>query len=143
MEADLLARLGLLLRLDRYLRVLRPATADSADVYPRECADVFYALVAVIYLEYGWWDATLRMPFHSNLLGCAELLQWLDKLFSPWIIAAGDGTLRESVAAEKTRQSRALDEVLGRKLRQELRGKSSARKQYATTVPSRKRRVVR
>lgn len=64
MEADLLARLGLLLRLDRYLRVLRPATADSADVYPRECADVFYALVAVVYLEYGWWDATLHMPFH-------------------------------------------------------------------------------
>ncbi|KAJ7697756.1 hypothetical protein B0H14DRAFT_3038405 [Mycena olivaceomarginata] len=127
MEADLLARLGLLLRLDRYLRVLRPATADSADVYPRESADVFYAVVAVVYLEYG----------------CAELLQWLDKLFSPWIIAAGDGTLRQSVAAEKTRQSRVLDEVLGRKLRQELRGKSSTRQQYATTVPSRKRRVVR
>ncbi|KAF8122520.1 hypothetical protein K438DRAFT_1951156 [Mycena galopus ATCC 62051] len=116
-ETYLMARLGLLLRLDRYLRILRPARNDA--------------------------------------VGLAESLLWLDKLFSPWILAAGHGWFRQSPAAENRRQASQRDESARADRKPQsppqsdraetppeaskpVKAQSWTRAQYSTVVPRRK-----
>ncbi|KAJ7468433.1 hypothetical protein B0H11DRAFT_2238967 [Mycena galericulata] len=84
---DLVVRLGLLLHLDRHLRLLRTVGDTSTSLSHTQCADAFYALVGMIHLQTGW----------------SELNAWLDELLSPWVLAAADGTFRASISAANAR----------------------------------------
>ncbi|KAJ7772640.1 hypothetical protein DFH07DRAFT_953103 [Mycena maculata] len=74
-QPGFLSRLGLVFNLDRHLRVLRRAGDDSSVITAQESAYAFCALMGVIYLRVGW----------------TKLFAWLNRLFSPWIVAAGKG----------------------------------------------------
>ncbi|KAJ7475889.1 hypothetical protein FB451DRAFT_1245124 [Mycena latifolia] len=87
---DLVARLGLLYNLHEHLRVLRGVKTPACVISPTQSRGALWALVGLIYDQVGW-DRTMV---------------WLDPLFSPWILAAADGTFRASSAAEAQRQDR-------------------------------------
>ncbi|KAJ6508437.1 hypothetical protein C8R45DRAFT_443218 [Mycena sanguinolenta] len=90
-HTDVLARLGLMLDLDRRTRVLRCAPPTDDETVPvLACRGAFYSFVAVIYLQLGW----------------NQLKQWLDALFLPWVEAAADGRLRANEGAQRERENR-------------------------------------
>ncbi|KAJ7119039.1 hypothetical protein C8R44DRAFT_878554 [Mycena epipterygia] len=100
---ELMSRLALVLNLHRHLRVLRRVDEDAPWVDRSQCNEAFCSLVAVIYLHVDW----------------DVLLQWLDALLTPWLLAAANGTLRVSLAAEHQRQFR-LKQQLQNQLQNQL-----------------------
>ncbi|KAF8210499.1 hypothetical protein K438DRAFT_159925 [Mycena galopus ATCC 62051] len=87
------ARLGLLFGLDKYVYRIRRAD-DSSAVGLALVAGSFRSLVAAVYVQFGW----------------KRLLSWLEPLFNPWIRAAADGRLQESIGAKSQRRARRLDQ---------------------------------
>ncbi|KAJ7738140.1 hypothetical protein B0H16DRAFT_1570947 [Mycena metata] len=101
----LAARLGLILHLHRHFRTLRIDEDDLAvpSMSTDHLAGVFHAFLGILQLRLGW-DA---------------LFEWLEQFLGPWVLAAGDGTLRASGAAEKKRRVRLRHAEEGRMLREQ------------------------
>ncbi|KAJ7357088.1 hypothetical protein DFH08DRAFT_850995 [Mycena albidolilacea] len=88
MDSALMNCFALMFQLDVHVRRWHPKGNASSALTASQCAAGFCALIAATYLRHGW-DA---------------LMQWLDPLLSPWILAAGAGDFRASRAAESRRR---------------------------------------
>ncbi|KAF7348354.1 hypothetical protein MSAN_01789400 [Mycena sanguinolenta] len=122
-DINILARLGLMLDLDRHTRVLRcaPPTTDNDTIPVLACKGAFCAFVAVIYLQLGW----------------NEHKQWLDALFLPWVEAAADGRLRASKGAQRERENRERHASARSAPRQRYCGRIPAARQTRARVKGR------
>ncbi|KAF7365184.1 hypothetical protein MVEN_00390000 [Mycena venus] len=96
-NSALLARLGLLFGLNKYICRIRRADEQELPLLQlTQLERTFCAFVGVVYTQFGW----------------AELLDWLDPLFWPWIQSAWEGRLRASKFAESRRQGRRRQQVV-------------------------------
>ncbi|KAJ6531717.1 hypothetical protein B0H19DRAFT_1241949 [Mycena capillaripes] len=133
----LIARLGLVLNLHRHVRLLRRVKENAPQASVANCEDSFYALLGVMHLQLGW----------------DSLIEWLDKLLSPWIVAAGNGTFRVSPLTQKKRDNR-LERYNKGMLKAEIASKppcevisdvldtanAGPQQRYSTTVPKQRRK---
>ncbi|KAJ7695572.1 hypothetical protein B0H16DRAFT_853008 [Mycena metata] len=93
LDPPLLGRLGLMFQLDRHIATITRPDARTAQVHLVRVAGSFRALVGAVYLQFGW----------------RALLNWLEPLFWPWLIAAQEGRLRSSSAAKHQTAPRSCD----------------------------------
>ncbi|KAJ7178180.1 hypothetical protein C8R46DRAFT_671272 [Mycena filopes] len=110
MEPAFSVHLGLMFHLNEYLRILRPVgEEDTRLASAAQAGDGFHALIAAVYLQRGW----------------DIFIDWIDRLLSPWIVAAALGGFRLSTGAQLYREdvekqrlqaavAKAREAVLGR-----------------------------
>ncbi|KAJ7603318.1 hypothetical protein FB45DRAFT_1071673 [Roridomyces roridus] len=131
---QLRARLALSLGLHNQVRTLR-RDGDESKESSVVCCHALYALASVIYLHLGW----------------DVFVSWFEELLSPWIIAAGDETLRVDPAAESHRQNRLKQQQATQKPPKLSTGsvsqggkaaKATPRDRYVTLIPKQTRARV-
>ncbi|KAJ7630447.1 hypothetical protein FB45DRAFT_1003556 [Roridomyces roridus] len=124
MNPQLRARLALVLGLHNQIRVLC-RTEDESKATSVVCCDALYALAAVFYLHLGW----------------DVFVTWFEELLSPWVIAAGNETLRIDPAAESRRQTRLAQQQASIVSQGERRAKAIRRNRYSNIVPKQRQHL--